>query len=51
MTEGARVGTEVLVKLGNLTGREKVGGSQRTPLLTKVICLLRAMVTMLLNTF
>ena len=34
MTEGVRVGSEVLVKLGNLTGREKVGGSQRIPLLT-----------------
>ena len=35
MTEGVRVGTEVLVNLYRLTCREKVGGSQRIPLLTK----------------
>ena len=35
MTEGVRVGTEVLVNYDRLTCREKVGGSQRIPLLTK----------------
>ena len=35
MTEGVRVGTKVLVNLYRLTCREKVGGSQRIPLLTK----------------
>ena len=35
MTEGVRVGTEVLVNYYRLTCREKVGGSQRIPLLTK----------------
>jgi hypothetical protein len=34
MAEGASVGTEVLVSIGNVDWTGKVGGSQRTPLLT-----------------
>ncbi len=35
MTEGSKGGTEVLVNLYRLICREKVGGSQRIPLLKK----------------
>ena len=35
MSEGAEGGTEVLVNSYRLICREKVGGSQRFPLLTK----------------
>ena len=35
MSEGSEGGTEVVVNLYRLTCREKVGGSQRIPLLTK----------------
>jgi len=39
MSEGSEGGTEVVVNLYRLTCREKVGGSQRIPLLTKIIFL------------
>ena len=35
MSEGSKGGTEVLVNFYRLICREKVGGSQRIPLLTK----------------
>ena len=35
MSQGSEGGTEVVVNLYRLTCREKVGGSQRFPLLTK----------------